>query len=63
MAHIQKFFDGARVKIKGKPDVWIILNHESIQKGAVTKVTGKIKCRNEKSGEVKFYNEKNCEPV
>jgi len=63
MAHIQKFFDGTRVKIKGKSEVWIILNHESIQKGAVTKVTGKVKCRSEKTGEVKFVSEKNCEAV
>jgi hypothetical protein len=63
MAHEQKFPDGAKVKMKGKPDIWVILNHESIQKGSTTKVTGKVRCRNIKSGEVKFCSEKNCEPA
>jgi len=58
---VQKFFDGTRVKIKGNKDIWVIVNHESIQKGATVKITGKVKCRNEKTGEVKFCNEKNCE--
>jgi hypothetical protein len=58
---VQKFFDRTKVTIKGQKGVWMILNHESIQKGATTKITGKVKCRNEETGEVKFCNEKNCE--
>lgn len=61
MAHTQKFFDGTRVRIKGSSQIWKILSHESIQKGSMVKITGKVKCRNEETGEVKFCNEKNCE--
>ncbi|WP_131694756.1 hypothetical protein [Dyadobacter tibetensis] len=58
---IQKFNDRVRVRVKNDSDVWIILSHEKIQKGATIKITGKVKCRNEQTGEVKFFNEKNCE--
>lgn len=63
MANTAIFFDGARVRMKGKPGIWKILSHESIQKGSGVKITGKIKCRNEETGEVKFCSEKNCEPA
>ena len=58
---VQKFNDLVRVKVKNDPDVWMILEHETIKKGATTKVTGKIKCRNEKTGVVKFFSENSCE--
>ena len=57
---VQKFNDRVRVKVKNDPDVWMILEHETIKKGATTKVTGKVKCRNEKTGVVKFFSENSC---
>tara|TARA_R110002124_G_scaffold193222_1_gene360458 strand:- start:555 stop:743 length:189 start_codon:yes stop_codon:yes gene_type:complete len=58
---IQKFNDRVKIKVKNDDAIWIILNHEKIPKGTSVKITGKIKCRNESTGEVKFFNEKNCE--
>lgn len=60
---LQKFNDRVKVKVKNDPDVWMILEHETIKKGASVKVTGKIKCRNTVTGQVKFFSEKNCEPA
>jgi hypothetical protein len=60
---VQKFNNGARVKMKNSSDVWVIMDHDTIKKGATTKVTGKIKCRNEKTGEVKFFSQNGCEPA
>jgi len=57
---VQKFNDRVRVHVKNDPDVWMILEHETIKKGATTKVTGKVKCRNEKTGVVKFFSENSC---
>ena len=58
---VQRYNDRVRIKVKNFEDIWLILNHEKIQKGSSVKITGKVKCRNEKTGEVKFFNEKNCE--
>ena len=58
---VQKFNDRVKVKVKNSKDVWIILAHETIKKGATTKFTGKVKCRNEETGEVKFFSENSCE--
>jgi translation elongation factor P/translation initiation factor 5A len=58
---IQKFNDRVKVKVKNDADVWIILEHETIKKGATTKVTGKVKCRNMVTGQVKFFSENACE--
>ncbi len=58
---IQQFNDRVKIKVKNTEDIWLILNHEKIQKGSSVKITGKIKCRNLNTGEVKFFNEKNCE--
>ncbi|PWJ57026.1 hypothetical protein CLV98_109135 [Dyadobacter jejuensis] len=58
---IQKFNDRVRVRVKNDPEVWVILAHEKIPKGASVKITGKVKCRNEETGDIKFFNEKNCE--
>lgn len=60
---VQKFNDRVRVKVKNSEDTWMILAHEHIQKGATTKFTGKVKCRNENTGEVKFFSEKSCEAI
>ena len=60
---VQRFNDKIRVKVKNDPDIWMILEHEKIKKGAMTKITGKIKCRNEKTGVVKFFSENSCEPA
>jgi hypothetical protein len=54
---IQRFNDRVKVKVKNNPDIWMILQHETIKKGATTKFTGKIKCRNTVTGEVKFFSE------
>jgi len=48
------------VKVKNDPDVWMILEHETIKKGATTKVKGKVKCRNTVR-QVKFFSENSGE--
>lgn len=58
---VQKFNDGARVRVKNDSDIWVIIEHETIRKGATTKVTGKVKCRNNASGVVKYFSENSCE--
>jgi len=58
---VQKFNDRVKVKVKNDPDIWMILEHETIKKGATTKITGKVKCRNTVTGLVKFFSEKSCE--
>jgi len=58
---VQKFNDRVRVKQKSSTDTWLILEHENIKKGATVKFTGKVKCRNEKTGEIKFFSENSCE--
>ncbi len=58
---VQKYNDRVRVKVKNNADTWLILEHENIKKGATVKFTGKVKCRNEKTGEVKFFSENSCE--
>ncbi|HEV7382340.1 MAG TPA: hypothetical protein VGN64_21240 [Dyadobacter sp.] len=60
---VQKYIDGAKVGVKNNPGVWIIMMHETIQKGASTKFTGKVKCRNRDTGEIKFFSENACSPV
>lgn len=60
---VQKYNDRIRVKVKNYADTWLILEHENIKKGATVKFTGKVKCRNEKTGEVKFFSENSCEPA
>ncbi len=60
---VQKFIDGARVKVKNNPGVWVILSHETVQKGSTTKITGKVKCRNTETGEVKFFSQNACTSV
>jgi hypothetical protein len=58
---IQRFNDRVRVTVKNDADVWMILQHETIKKGATTKFTGKVKCRNTVTGQVKFFSENSCE--
>lgn len=58
---VQRFNDRVRVKVKNDSDIWVILEHENIKKGATTKFTGKVKCRNEKTGIVKYFSENSCE--
>ncbi|MBE9463317.1 hypothetical protein ACFP1I_28555 [Dyadobacter subterraneus] len=58
---VQKYNDRVKVKVKNHPDTWMILEHENIKKGATTKFTGKVKCRNTVTGEVKFFSENSCE--
>ena len=60
---IQKFMDRVRVKVKNSPNVWIIIEHELIKKGATTKFTGKVKCRNTETNEIKYFSENSCEPA
>lgn len=60
---VQKYNDGARVHVKNNPGVWVIMMHETIQKGASTKFTGKVKCRNPETGVIKFFSENACTPV
>jgi translation elongation factor P/translation initiation factor 5A len=57
---IQKFNDKVKVKVKNDPSTWMILEHEKIQKGATTKITGKVKCRNIETGQVKYFSENAC---
>jgi hypothetical protein len=58
---IQRFNDRVKVTVKNDPDTWMILQHETIKKGATTKFTGKVKCRNTVTGQVKFFSENSCE--
>ena len=58
---VQRFNDRVKVTVKNSKDTWMILTHETIKKGATTKFTGKVKCRNENTGEVKFFSENSCE--
>jgi len=60
---VQKYNDGTRVTVKNNPGVWIIMEHETIKKGATTKVTGKVKCKSKETGMVKFFSENGCTPV
>ena len=57
---VQKFNDRVKVKIKNKPAVWLILEHENIKKGTTTKFTGKVKCQNLETNEIKYFSENSC---
>jgi hypothetical protein len=60
---VQKYNDGARVTVKNNPGIWVIMSHETIQKGTSVKFTGKVKCKHPESGTIKFFSENACSPA